>query len=174
MGLFDSIFDFDNDGKADAFERALGYEIFHRSTQNYYGEEEPLDDFDFDEDDDDPEDEDEIAEYFDSMQAETKSERRENARSVSSDISCLIDELEALQARVQQAKSELESLLDAERDIQLELPDILSGSDYETEVESAIDAMESAAGCLDSADEDIWNILRQLEDASQALDMMDD
>lgn len=176
MGFFDHIFDFDNNGKVDSFEMALGYELFPRATQNYYGEEAPPDDFDFDfdfDDEDDPEDEEELAEYFDSMQTETRSERRENAHSVSTDISCLIAELEDLQTRIQNAKSDLETLLDIERDIHLELPDSLSCSDYETEMESAIDSLEDAVRCLDSADSDIGNSLSQLEDASNALDMMD-
>ena len=173
MGLFDKIFDFDNDGTVDAFEMALGYETFPRATQNYYGEEDSDFDLDLDDEEDEDEDEEELAEYFDSMQDESKSERRGNAHSVGTDIACLITELEDLQTRIQDAKSDLETLLETERDIHLELPDSLSCSEYETEMESAIDALEDAVRSLENADGDICDSLSQLEDASRALDMLD-
>ena len=171
--LYGNLFDFNFDGKTDIIEEAMGFELFSDATVNFYGEEEARgNSFDFDIDDDDL-DEDELADAFDAQQPESVSERRAKANSLSSDISCLIAELETLRSRIQDAKTDLETLLETEQDILLDLPDCLSCSDYESEIENAIDAIEDAIGCMDTADSDMDSSISELEAASAALSMLD-
>ncbi len=180
IGFFDSIFDVDGNGEIDPFEFGMMIHELEREDEEISGRYRPKDDFIFDDDDDDDDmddmddmDEDELAEAHDAAQPESVSERRARVRSLAADISCLVTELETLHSRIQDAKTDLETLLDIEQDILLDLPDWLSCSDYESEMENAVDAIEDALGCLDTADSGMSSSISELESASIALDILD-
>ena len=186
IGFFDSIFDVDGNGEIDPFEFGMMIHELEREDEEISGRSRPKDDFIFDDDDDDDDmddmdnmdnmddmDEDELAEAHDAAQPESLSERRARVHSLAADISCLITELETLHSRIQDAKTDLETLLEIEQDILLDLPDWLSCSDYESEMENAVDAIEDALSCLNTADSGMSSSIIELESASIALDILD-